>query len=242
MRVRLQKLLAEAGLGSRRNCEELIRAGRVAVGEQVATLGATVDPEEDQVYLDGRPVEIQPKEYWLLNKPLGVLSAVVDARNRPTVTDHVPTEARVFPVGRLDLNSTGLVLLTNDGLLMERLLHPRYHVEKEYVVKVRGAVSESHLESMRRGVKLEEAVTSPAMVTRMSEPSGDNGNVTTISVTIREGRKRQVRRMFDAMGHRVIALHRGRFASLTDEGLAMGQVRRLTDGELRELRSVAGLL
>lgn len=244
MNVRLQKFLAEAGLGSRRNCEELIRAGRVTVNGEVAGLGDSADPAKDRIALDGNPLEAEPKEYWLLNKPLGVLSAVIDSRGRPTVTDQVPTDARIFPVGRLDLNSTGVMVLTNDGMLSERLLHPRYHVEKEYVVTVRGAVADSDLERLRRGVRLGEgeAVTSPASLAVVEGAGSTNGLLSTIKVVIREGRKRQVRRMFEAVGHRVLSLHRARFASLTDDGLALGQVRRLSSGEVAALRRMAGLL
>ena len=139
VKARLQKLLAEAGLGSRRGCEDLIRRG-ASPSTGSREVGGHCGPRVDVVAVDGRTITAQSKEYWLLNKPAGVLSAVVDARGRQTVTDCVPTRARVFPVGRLDLDSTGLLLLTNDGELTERLLHPRFHVDKEYVVKVRGQV------------------------------------------------------------------------------------------------------
>jgi 23S rRNA pseudouridine2605 synthase len=241
VRSRLQKLLAEAGHGSRRSCEELIAARRVRVNGQVAILGTTVDPEVDAVTLDGQRVSVQDKEYWLLNKPEGVLSAVVDLRGRATVTDYVPTAARVFPVGRLDLNSTGLLLLTNDGELAERLLHPRYHVEKEYEVKVHGEIKEASLQQLRKGVMLDEGMTSPALVVVHARPSANNRSTTTIRVVVHEGKKRQVRRMLESVGHRVVALHRARFASLTDAGLARGQARRLSGHEIATLRKLAGL-
>ena len=241
MKVRLQKLLAEAGLGSRRSCEQLITAGRVMVNGQVATLGASVDPAVDAVTLDGHALSLQAKEYWLLNKPPGVLSAVVDGRGRPTVTDYVPTGARIFPVGRLDLDSTGLLLLTNDGELAERLLHPRYHVEKEYLVKVQGDVSEASLRKLRAGVLLEEGTTAPAEVMVTQGASAVNRFTSTLKIVIHEGRKRQVRRMLERVGHRVVALHRARFAVLTDTGLAPGQARRLSPQEVTALRRLAGL-
>jgi 23S rRNA pseudouridine2605 synthase len=240
VKVRLQKLLAEAGFGSRRGCEELIRAGRVSLGGHTATLGESADPHVDSVAVDGQPIAAQAKEYWLLNKPAGVLSAVVDARGRETVTDYIPTRARVYPVGRLDLNSTGLLLLTNDGDLAVGLLHPRYHVEKEYIVTVRGEVPEHAIERVRSGVVLEEGTTSPARVARLHGPSQQNGFTTLLQVVIHEGRKRQVKRMLEAVGHRVTALHRARFATLTDAGLACGQARRLTPKEVAEVRSLAG--
>jgi 23S rRNA pseudouridine2605 synthase len=176
----------------------------------------------------------------LLNKPAGVLSAAVDARGRRTVVDCVPARGRVFPVGRLDLDSTGLLLLTNDGELAARLLHPRYHVEKEYVVTVRGRLSEKSLSELRLGVVLEEGRTSPADVRVMAVDSlGREGASTTLRVTVHEGRKRQVRRMLEAVGHRVTSLHRTGFGSLTDAGLAVGEARPLTKHELRELSRVA---
>ncbi len=242
MKTRLQKFLAEAGLGSRRGCETLITAGRVAVNGEVATLGVSVDADVDVVEVDGETVGADAKEYWLLNKPAGVLSAVVDERGRVTVTSCVPTRARVFPVGRLDLNSTGLLLLTNDGELTERLLHPRYHVQKEYAVSVHGQLDKASLERLRKGVRLEEGTTSPARVTVLQQASGANHNLTELSVVIHEGRKRQVRRMLEAVGHRVVALHRSRFATLTDNDLAIGQARRLSRDEIVQLRRLAGLV
>lgn len=286
MKVRLQKFLAEAGLGSRRGCEDLIRAGRVTVDGRVAALGDSVDPATATVLLDGRPVAREGKEYWLLNKPAGVLSAAVDTRGRRTVTDCVPARGRVFPVGRLDLNSTGLLVLTNDGELAARLLHPRYHVEKEYLVTVRGTVAEAALGRLRHGLTLEDGPTAPAQVEivssdragalgrnaaaaksapRTSAPSArgaargapsarsapapgaaaavkspaTRGPTTTLRVVIHEGRKRQVRRMMEAVGHRVVALHRTRFDGLTDAGLALGQARPLSPGEVERLRRAA---
>lgn len=258
MKVRLQKFLAEAGLGSRRGCEDLIRAGRVTVDGRVAALGDSVDPATVTILLDGQPVAREGKEYWLLNKPAGVLSAVVDTRGRRTVTDCVPARGRVFPVGRLDLNSTGLLVLTNDGELAARLLHPRYHVEKEYLVTVRGTVAAAALGRLRRGLTLEDGPTAPAQVEVVSldeagvsrrstgsakgasgESPATRGSTTTLRVVIHEGRKRQVRRMMEAVGHRVVALHRTRFDGLTDAGLALGMARPLSPGEVERLRRTA---
>ncbi len=242
MKMRLQKALAEAGYASRRASEELIKAGRVTVDGVVAGLGDSADPETQLIAVDGRPITAEAKEYWLLNKPAGVLSAVTDARGRRTVSDLVPTRARVFPVGRLDLDSTGLVLLTNDGDLAGRLLHPRYHVEKEYVVTVRGVVRKESVEQLRRGVMLEDGMTAPAKVdvTGIDRPAG-GGPVTTMRVVLHEGRKRQVRRMMEAVGHRVVTLHRTRFAGITDAGLLPGQARRLSSAELSTLIKHAGM-
>ena len=237
MSERLQKFLAEAGLGSRRYCEELIRSGRVTLDGRVAELGVSIDPDAQEVLVDGSPVVREPKEYWLLNKAAGILSAVSDTRGRPTVIESVPAQVRIFPVGRLDLNSTGLLILTNDGELAARLLHPRYHVEKEYLVTVRGVVGRSSLERLRRGVSLDEGRTEPATVEVMSTSRSRRGNATsTLRVIVHEGRKRQVRRMLEAVGHRVIALHRSRFDGLTDAGLPLGQARTLSQAEVQRLR------
>jgi 23S rRNA pseudouridine2605 synthase len=237
--VRLQKYLAEAGLGSRRGCEELIRAGRVTIDGSVAVLGASVDPERQVVLVDGASIVREPHEYWLLNKPAGVLSAAVDTRGRRTVVDCVPSRVRVFPVGRLDLNNTGVLLLTNDGELAARLLHPRYHVEKEYVVTVRGIASEAAMQRLRRGIMLEEGLTAPADVAAISIDRVARDGATTLRVIICEGRKRQVRRMLEAVGHRVVALHRRRFDGLTDTGVALGQARPLSATEVATLRKGA---
>lgn len=237
MKMRLQKALAEAGFASRRGSEELIKAGRVSVDGVTAELGASADPDSQIISVDGRPITAEVKEYWLLNKPAGVLSAVTDARGRRTVTDCVPTRARVFPVGRLDLDSTGLVLITNDGDLAGRLLHPRFHVEKEYQVRVRGVVGKEALAALRRGVVLEDGPTAPAGVDMLeiTRPAG-GGPQTSLKIVVHEGRKRQIRRMLEAVGHRVVALHRTRFDGLTDAGLLPGQARRLSDAELERLR------
>jgi 23S rRNA pseudouridine2605 synthase len=240
--VRLQKFLAEAGLGSRRSCEDLIRSGRVTIDDRPAELGVSVDAETQVVAIDGRRVQKEGKEYWLLNKPAGVLSAAFDPRGRPTVVDYVPTHVRVFPVGRLDLHSTGLLLLTNDGEIAARLLHPRYHGEKEYVVTVRGLVAEAALGRLRRGIRLEDGQTQPARVEMIeSKRSSTRGLSSTVRVTIHEGRKRQVRRMLEAVGYRVVVLHRSRFDGLTDAGLAPGQARPLSQHEVEQLRLTAGV-
>lgn len=242
MKMRLQKALAEAGFASRRASEELIKAGRVTVDGVVAELGASADADTQVIAVDGRPIAAQGKEYWLLNKPAGVLSAVTDTRGRGTVTDLVPTRARIYPVGRLDLDSTGVMLLTNDGDLAGRLLHPRHHVEKEYQVRVRGVPTKGALGVLRGGVLLEDGMTAPARVevVETTRPAGSRGPQTILKVVIHEGRKRQVRRMMEAVGHRVESLHRSRFAGLTDAGLQPGQARRLSAQEVEGLRRQAG--
>jgi 23S rRNA pseudouridine2605 synthase len=233
---RLQKVLAAAGLGSRRACEELIRAGRVTVDGEVAALGATVEPERQVVGVDGRAIAAEPLEYWLLNKPAGVVSTVVDTHGRPTVVQFVPSPCRLFPVGRLDQDSTGLLLLTNDGGLANRLLHPRHGVEKRYLVRAEGEIGEIELSRLEEGVQLEEGITSPAKVVVLGRHAG----MTDLEVIIHQGWKRQVRRMLEAVGHPVRSLHRTGFDGLTDAGLAPGTVRPLSEEEVAALRLAAG--
>jgi 23S rRNA pseudouridine2605 synthase len=244
---RLQKYLAEAGVGSRRHCEDLIRAGRVTVDGTVAQLGCSVDPEAQEVALDGALIGMETKEYWLLNKPRGVVSTASDPQGRPTVVESVPSRGRVFPVGRLDLNTTGVLILTNDGELTARLLHPSHHVEKEYLVTVRGIVSQEAAMLLRRGVELDDGLTAPARVdileTRPPRPvpagAPPRTPTTTLRVVLHEGRKRQVRRMMESVGHVVVALHRRRFDGLTDAGLPLGQARLLSAAEIEQLKRTA---
>jgi 23S rRNA pseudouridine2605 synthase len=234
MRVRLQRVLASAGLGSRRSCEDLIRQGRVTVDGRVAGLGESVDPETQDIRVDGAAILSEPLEYWLLNKPQGVVSTAKDPQRRPTVVDSVPTDARVFPVGRLDVDTTGVLLVTNDGSLTHRLLHPSFGVEKEYYAVVVGRVTDAQARNLADGVVLEEGITAPAKVRVLSA----GATRSELRVRIHEGRNRQMRRMLDAIGHPVVTLHRTRFGPLSDEGLAVGSVRRLTPTEVRRLRDL----
>lgn len=234
---RLQKVLAAAGIGSRRACEDLIRAGRVTVDGEVVALGISVDPERQALEVDGHPVAREPKEYWLLNKPAGVVSTVTDTHGRPTVRAMIPSAARVFPVGRLDQDSTGVLILTNDGKLANRLMHPRHGVEKEYLVRAQGRVREAEIWRLREGVRLEEGRTSPAVV----EVVAANEVETELRVVLHQGWKRQVRRMLETVGHPVLTLHRTRVADVGDADLRPGEARRLTGDEVRDLRRSAGL-
>jgi 23S rRNA pseudouridine2605 synthase len=223
---RLQKVLAQRGLGSRRTCEELIAAGRVAVNGEVAELGRRVHPETDRVSIDGVPVAVRAGlVYYVCNKPAGVVSTASDPQGRPVVTGLVPPVPRVHPVGRLDADSEGLLLLTNDGDLTFRLTHPSFGVEKEYLVVVQGAPKPGALRRLREGVDLEDGRTVPARVVRV-EPN-------VIRVTIHEGRNRQVRRMCDAVGHPVRRLVRTRIGPLRVGTLAPGEWRELTPEEVR---------
>ncbi|MDY7103948.1 MAG: pseudouridine synthase [Actinomycetota bacterium] len=225
---RLQKVLARLGFGSRRVCDDLIADGRVTVDGAVAELGVRVDPETARVAVDGALVGIRPGlVHYLLNKPAGVVTTASDTHGRPTVVEMVPAEPRVFPVGRLDLDTEGLLLLTNDGELAHRLTHPSFGVEKEYLAHVEGDPVRKTLRWLREGVELDDGMTAPARVSRVSEG--------VLKVTIHEGRNRQVRRMCEAVGHPVLRLVRTRIGPLTDHSLRPGSWRELTRAEVREL-------
>jgi 23S rRNA pseudouridine2605 synthase len=226
---RLQKVLASRGWGSRRACEELIATGRVTVNGEVAELGRRVDLQHDVVEVDGAPVGTRPDlVHYLLNKPPGVVTTADDPHGRPTVISLVPPEPRVFPVGRLDAATEGLLLLMNDGELAHRLAHPGHGVDKEYLVTVGGgAVRPGALRRLRDGVELDDGITAPAKVSQ-PEPG-------VLRITIHEGRNRQVRRMCEAVGHPVTRLVRTRIGPLQDRRLAPGRWRHLSPAEIRQL-------
>lgn len=231
--MRLAKYLAHAGIASRRSAEALIAAGRVSVEGQVVTDPARDVGEASRVVLDGRPVEgPEPRVHYVLHKPVGVLSTAQDTHRRPTVLELVPSHGlRLYPVGRLDADSSGLILLTNDGELANRLTHPSFQVEKTYRAKLGGGtVGEDALRALRSGVELDDGPTAPARVRRL------NGNV--IELTIHEGRNRQVRRMCAAVGHPVLELERVGFGPLRLDGLKPGAHRRLTAVEVERLRAL----
>lgn len=231
---RLQKVLAVRGWGSRRVCEDLISAGRVTVNGEVAVLGRRVDVDSDLVAVDGAPIGVRPGlVYYLLNKPTGVVTTASDPQGRPTVVQLVPDEPRVYPVGRLDVETEGLLLLTNDGDLAHRLAHPSHGVEKEYLAAVDGGnVSAGGIRRLRDGVELDDGVTSPATVSQ-PEPG-------LLRITIHEGRNRQVRRMCEAIGHPVRRLVRVRIGPLRDAQLAPGSWRDLSQAEVRDLVLASG--
>ena len=246
MEERLQKILARAGFGSRRKCEELIRQGRVAVNRQTAELGQKADPENDLVTLDGEPVVLNRRfTYVALHKPRDVLSDEGDGSGRfPTVLDLVPLPEHLFPVGRLDLRSEGLVLLTDDGDLANRLLHPRYGHEREYRALVEGEPDEAALEKWRQGVFLDGQRTVPAEVTVVGREDGASPMYpsaytrgTWLRVVLREGRKRQIRRVAAMLGHPVRRLVRVRIGSLLIGNLKPGQWRKLSEAEVKALQS-----
>ena len=229
---RLQKVLARAGLGSRRACEELIADGRVLVDGTRAELGMRVDPDEARITVDGSPVITRTDlVYYLLNKPGRVMTTAHDPEGRPTVLELVPAEPRVFPVGRLDYDTEGLLLLTNDGELTQLLTHPSHGVAKTYLVEVRGVPNAAAVRALRTGVTLEDGKTAPARV-RVVDRHGDR---TAIELTIHEGRNRQVRRMCEAIGHPVERLVRTRVGSLRDDRLAPGAWRELRQSEVHRL-------
>jgi 23S rRNA pseudouridine2605 synthase len=227
--MRLVKFLAHAGVASRRAAEGIVGDGRVTVDGEVVTDPARDVDESNAVELDGRRVEPEPREVHALNKPVGVVSTARDTHGRPTVVQLVRSRRRLYPVGRLDAETTGLILLTNDGELAERLMHPRYGIKKVYRARVQpGRLSPRALGTLREGVQLEDGRTAPAQV---RQPATG-----VVELTIREGRKRQVRRMLEAVGHRVIELERVAFGPLGLRGLEPGKSRRLTKSEVERLR------
>ena len=229
--MRLAKFLAHGGVASRRRAEEIIAKGAVTVGGEVVTDPARDVGEGDDVRVNGAPVAAEAREVWAVNKPVGVVSTAREPGDRTPVVDLVETEARLYPVGRLDADSSGLLLLTNDGELANRLTHPRYEVPKTYVARLRAVIGERDLERLRSGVKLEDGPTAPAEVKRLGDRQ--------VEIVLREGRNRQVRRMFEAVGNEVVALRRVAFGPLALGDLKEGDSRRLSRDEIARLRNAA---
>ncbi|GKS64919.1 pseudouridine synthase [Nitrospira sp.] len=237
MEVRLQKLIASTGLSSRRKAETLIAAGRVTVNGKVVTeLGTKVDPGRDHVKVDGKHLTAaQPFVYLVLNKPKNVMSTLDDPGGRTTVKDFLRgVSVRVFPVGRLDFDSEGLMLLTNHGDLAQALLHPRYHVPKTYLIKVKGILTDEEIARLEGGIRLDDGMTGPAFVKKVKKAEQNSW----LELTIREGRKHQVKRMLEAIGHVVIKLVRVRMGPLSLGNLESGGFRFLTDREANALREL----
>lgn len=228
---RLQKVLAQRGWGSRRQCEELIADGRVRVNGEIAVLGRRVLVSRDTIEIDGAPVGVLPDlVYYLLNKPVGVITTAKDTHDRETVLDLIPKHPRVHPVGRLDAETEGLLLITNDGELTHRITHPKFGLDKEYLVHVRcgeHGVPESALHNLRIGVDLDDGMTAPADVGQL-QPG-------VLRMVIHEGRNRQIRRMCQAVGYPVLRLARVRIGPISDRRLRPGEYRLLTVGEVRSL-------
>lgn len=230
--MRLAKFLAHGGVASRRKAEEIIAKGLVTVGGEVVTDPARDVDTSDDVRVNGSPVAAEAREVWIVNKPAGVVSTAREPGSRPAVVELAQTSARLYPVGRLDADSTGLLLLTNDGELANQLTHPRYEVPKTYRARLRAPIAHRDLEHLRQGVQLEDGLTAPAQVRRLGERE--------IEVVLREGRNRQVRRMLEAVGNEVAALRRVAFGPLELGGLKEGSARRLSEDEVAQLREPSG--
>ncbi|AJY78015.1 pseudouridine synthase [Paenibacillus beijingensis] len=236
---RLQKILAQAGVASRRKCEELIQSGQVEVnGQTVTELGTKADPSADIITVNGKPIRSEKKVYLMMNKPKGVITSATDPQGRKVVTDYLEgIKERVYPIGRLDYDTEGLLLLTNDGEFANLLTHPSHHVPKTYLATVKGVPHGSALDQLKKGIKLEDGMTAPAEV-EYYDVDPDN-NSSTITITIYEGRNRQVRRMFDAISHPVVRLKRIRFGELGLQNMKRGRFRHLTPQEVKELKDAA---
>jgi 23S rRNA pseudouridine2605 synthase len=231
---RLNKLLAHAGIGSRRHCDDLIRAGRVAVdGARITSLGTKVDADSSAVAVDGHPVKLERPVYWLLNKPRGVLCTNYDPAGRPRAIDLIPhVEQRVYTVGRLDEASEGLLLMTNDGDLAFKLMHPRFGVDKTYLVQVQGDPSPDDCRKLLSGVFLSEGRVKAKRITRLKKQSDS----TWLRIVLNEGKNREIRRMLARLGHKVLTLRRTAIGPVQLDRLPRGKARRLSGQELRELR------
>jgi 23S rRNA pseudouridine2605 synthase len=235
---RLQKVMARAGIASRRKSEELIKEGKVKVnGKVVKELGIKVS-SSDMVEVNGIQIEKEEPVYFLLYKPRGVISSVSDDKGRRVVTDYFSElNIRIYPVGRLDYDTSGLLLLTNDGEFANLLMHPRNEIEKVYVAKIKGIPQRENLRKLEKGVRLEDGKTAPAKVKMLSLDKKKQTSI--IEIVIHEGRNRQVRRMFEAIGHEVVKLKRERYGFLTLNGLSAGDARELTPHEVKQIRALA---
>ena len=232
--IRLQKFLAEAGIASRRKCEEYIEQGRVKVNNQIATLGMKVNPNTDEIFFDGKKIENKEElVYILLNKPIGYVTTSKDQFSRDSVLDLVKVKQRIVPVGRLDMYTSGALLLSNDGDFVYKITHPKYEIDKTYTVTVKGIVTDEEVEQLRNGVEIEDYITKPAKVRILK--TDIEKNISRLEITIHEGKNRQVRKMCEAVGRKVQALHRSKIGDLAVKDLKIGTWRYLTNNELNEL-------
>lgn len=236
MKERLQKILARIGIASRRKAEELILEGRVTINGWVAALGMKADPETDHIKVDGRLISRpEPRVYYILNKPEGVLTTLDDKEARPTIRELIKgIRHRVFPVGRLDYHSEGLLMLTNDGELAFRLIHPSQKIPKTYIVKVRGIIADTAIDKLKTGVRLEDGLTAPASVKRIRMPKTEKNS--WLEIIIHEGRKRQIRRMLEHVGHPVLKLKRIRIDGIGLGDLPAGKWRPISPLEIQKLK------
>ncbi len=233
--IRLQKYMAEAGIASRRKAEELILEGKVKVnGKIVDELGIKIVPNKDIVEYNGKKVVLEKEYvYILLNKPIGYVTTVKDQFNRDSILDLVKTNKRIVPVGRLDMYTSGAIILTNDGDFVYKVTHPKHEIEKTYTVTIKGIVKNNEVEELKKGVKIEDYITKPAKVKILK--TDEEKNVSRLEITIHEGKNRQVRKMCEAIGHKVLALHRSKIAGIGVKDLELGKWRYLTKNEVKKI-------
>ena len=233
--IRLQKYMAEAGIASRRKAEELILEGKVKVnGKIVDELGIKIVPNKDIVEYNGKKVVLEKEYvYILLNKPIGYVTTVKDQFNRDSILDLVKINKRIVPVGRLDMYTSGAIILTNDGDFVYKVTHPKHEIEKTYTVTIKGIVKNNEVEELKKGVKIEDYITKPAKVKILK--TDEEKNVSRLEITIHEGKNRQVRKMCEAIGHKVLALHRSKIAGIGVKDLELGKWRYLTKNEVKKI-------
>ncbi len=235
--IRLQKYIAEVGIASRRKAEELIQQGKVKVNDTIVTeLGTKVNPEKDKIEYEGKRITIkEEKVYILLNKPIGYVTTVKDQFNRDSVLDLVKVRQRIVPVGRLDMYTSGALLLTNDGDFIYQVTHPKHEIEKTYTVTIKGIITKTTIEMLKKGVKIEDYVTRPAKVKILKIE--EERNQSRLEITIHEGKNRQVRKMCETVGHKVLALHRSKIAGIGVKELPLGKWRYLSKNEINQILS-----
>ena len=234
---RLQKVLAQAGIASRRRSEDLIREGRVKVNGQIVTEMGTQVSKKDIIFVDDKPIRKEDKVYYLLYKPKKVICTNNDTKDRVTAASLIECEERIFPVGRLDYDTTGILLLTNDGEFANEMAHPKYHIPKVYNLDIKGILTVEHLKQLEKGILLDGKMTLPAKI-KVLKRDGEK-NLTTLEIRIQEGRKHQVKNMFAYFDYKVTRLHRKQYGTLTLKGLSSGEYRQLKPFEIKQLKALA---